>query len=137
MVEKNLKLVQWMLYGFMGISALLTLLFYISPNPDVLLYWGYFLVILSIVIVLAISLLNILKNPTGSKKVLIIIGIMIFLAIVSYAISRNTLTPDQLERAKITAKGVKIVGAGLIMTYLIMIIAIGVFVYTSFVRFFK
>jgi hypothetical protein len=137
MQEKNLKYVQWLLYGLMGISALLTLLFYINPKPDLMLYWGYFLAILSIVIVLGISLMQILKNPKGSLKTLITVGVIVFLALISYAISNNTLTPDQLERAKITANGVKMVGAGLIMTYLIMVIAIGVFIYTSLYKLFK
>jgi hypothetical protein len=138
MTEKNFKYVQWLLYGLMGLSALLTILFYISPaNPDMLLYWMYTLVILSIVVTLSSAVINILKNPKGSKKVVIIIVIMIVLAIISFAVSKNTLTPDQLERAKITAKGVKMVGAGLVMTYLIMIGAICVFIYTSVFRFFK
>jgi uncharacterized membrane protein len=137
MQEKNLKYVQWLLYGLMGISALLTLVFYINPNPDLMLYWGYFLAILSIIIVLGISLMQILKNPKGSLKTLITVGVIVFLALISYAMSKNTLTPDQLERAKITANGVKMVSAGLIMTYLIMVIAIGVFIYTSLYKLFK
>jgi hypothetical protein len=137
MQEKNLKYVQWMLYGFMAISALLTLLFYINSNPDLMLYWGYFLAILSIVITLALSLMQIFKSGKGSMKTLITVGIIIVLGLFSYMISKNTLSPDQLERYSISANGVKMVGAGLIMTYIIMMIAVGVFIYTSLYRFFK
>jgi hypothetical protein len=138
MNEKNFKYVQWLLYGLMGFSALFTVLFYISPaSPDLLLYWMYAILILSGVIIVASSLINILKNPKGSLKVLAVVAIIIVLGFISYVISKNTYTPEMLEKAKISAGGVKMVGAGLLMTYFIMIIAIGVFIYTSVFRFFK
>ena len=138
MKEKNFKYIQWLLYAIMGLSALFTILFYMSPaNPDLLLYWMYALLILSGVVTLASSVINIIKNPKGSLKIVGVIAIIIVLGIISYAVSKNTLSPEMLEKYKISANGVKMVGAGLMMTYFIMIIAFGVFVYTSFSRFFK
>ncbi|MCK9398534.1 MAG: hypothetical protein M0Q51_00890 [Bacteroidales bacterium] len=138
MTEKKLKYVQWLLYGIMAISAILTLLFYLNPGqPDLMLYWGYVLVIFSIVVTLTISFTNIIKNPKGSMKVVVIVAIMLILGFISYAISDNTLSTDQLEKYSLTPNGVRMVGAGLIMTYFIMIGAIGVFIYTSVIKFFK
>jgi len=138
MTEKKLKYVQWLLYGIMAISAILTLLFYLNPGqPDLMLYWGYVLVIFSIVVTLTISFTNIIKNPKGSMKVLVIVAIMLILGFISYAISDNTLSTDQLEKYSLTPNGVRMVGAGLIMTYFIMIGAIGVFIYTSLIKFLK
>jgi hypothetical protein len=137
MIEKKLKLVQWLLYGLMGISALLTVLFYLNSSPDLLLYWGYTLVIGSIVIVLSIIIIQIVKNPKRSMKILFIVGIMLIVGFLAYALSKNTLTPDQLEKYSISPSGVRLVGAGLLMTYFIMLAAIGVFIYTSLYRFFK
>ena len=77
MSDKKFKLVQWLLYGLMAVSALLTILFYINPsNPDIILYWGYILFIVAVTVLLGISLLGILKNPKGSIKVLIILAAM-------------------------------------------------------------
>jgi NADH:ubiquinone oxidoreductase subunit 6 (subunit J) len=138
MTEKKFKLIQWLLYGLMAISALFTVIFYLNPSsPDILLYWGYALVIFSLVVVLAVSINGMLKNPKGSYKVLVILGGMIVLAILSYALSKNTLSPNEMEKYSISASGVKMVGAGLMMTYIIGIIAIGVLLYTSLYRFFK
>jgi len=138
MNERKFKLVQWLLYGIMGISAIFTLLFYLNPSsPDLILYWGYTLAILSGVIILTIVIGGIVKNPKGSMKVVIIVGIGLLLGLISYAMSKNTLAPDQLEKYDLTANGVKMVGAGLLMTYFIMVIAIGVFIYTSVIRYFK
>ena len=138
MKEKNFKYIQWLLYALMGLSAIFTILFYMSPaNPDLLLYWMYALLILSGVVTLASSLINIIKNPKGSLKIVGVIAIIIVLGIISYVVSSNTFSPAMLEKYSITAKGVKMVGAGLMMTYFIMIIAIGVFIYTSMSRIFK
>ena len=138
MNEKKLKLIQWMLYILMGISALLTILFYFNPSsPDVLLYWGYILVIISGIVILAVSIGALLSNPKGSTKVLVVVVGMVLLAIVSYLLSSNTLTPTELERYSISPNGVRWVGAGLLMTYIIGLIAFGVFIYTSLSRFYK
>jgi hypothetical protein len=138
MTEKKFKLIQWLLYGPMAISAIFTVLFYFNPSsPDILLYWGYALVIFSGVVVLTVSISGMLKNPKGSYKVLLIVVGIVVLGILSYALSSNTLSPIELEKYSITAKGVKMVGAGLLMTYFIGIIAIGVFLYTAFSRFIK
>lgn len=138
MSEKYFKYVQWLLYALMGLSALFTILFYVSPaNPDTLLYWMYFLLILSGVVTLTVSGMAILKNPKGSFKVLIVVGGIVLLGILSYAFSSNNYPAALLEKYSISANGVRWVGAGLIMTYFIMAIAIGVFIYTSLSRFFK
>jgi hypothetical protein len=138
MNERNFKLVQWLLYGLMGISAVLTIIFYINPaNPDIILYWGYILFFLSLGILLSISLINIIKNPKGSLKVMIIVAAMVIIGIIAYVLSKNTLNPIQMEKYGVSAGTVRMVGASLIMLYVIMAISIGVLIYTSLNKFFK
>jgi len=138
MIDKQLKYVQWLLYALMGISALFIVLFYLnSSNPDLILYWMYTIAILSLAIILAIVITGIVKNPKGSLKVVIIVGIGLLLGLISYAMSKNTLAPDQLEKYSLTPNNVRMVGAGLLMTYFIIIGAIGVFIYTSVIKYFK
>jgi NADH:ubiquinone oxidoreductase subunit 6 (subunit J) len=138
MFEKKFKIIQWLLYGLMAISALFGLLFYMNPsNPDILIYWGYVLVILATALALGLTLFEMIKNPKGSMKILVIAVAMIVLAIISYAMSKNTLSPTELEKYKISANSVRMVGAGLYMTYFIGVIAVGTFLYTSISRFLK
>ena len=138
MNERNFKLVQWLLYGLMAVSALLTIIFYINPsNPDVILYWGYILFFISVAVLLIISVVSLLKNPKGSIKVLVILVGMIIVGFIAYSASKNTLTPLQLEKYGITASTVKWVGGSLILTYLMMVAAVGVFIYTAIYKFFK
>ncbi len=138
MLEKKFKIIQWLLYGLMILSAIFGVLFYLNPsNPNLLIYWGYLLVIIAAALVIGLSLYQIIKNPKGSVKILAIVIGMVVLAIISYAVSKNTLSPTDLEKYKITATTVRVVGAGLLMTYIIAIIAIGVFIYTSMSKFMK
>lgn len=138
MNDKLFKYVQWLLYLLMGLSALFVVLFYISPsNPDTLLYWMYTLLILSGVVILGLSIYGTVKNPKGSYKAVIYLGVMIALGILSYVFAKNTYGPAMLEKYSISANGVKMVGAGLTMTYFILAFSIIALIYSSVSKFFK
>lgn len=138
MSEKNFKLIQYLLYGLMIISALFGILFYLNPSkPDLLIYWGYALFLFAAVLTLTLSVFNMMKNPKGSIKVLVIVAVMIIVGFISFSLSKNTLSPTELEKYSISASGVKWVSAGLYLTYFVGLVAIGVFLYTSFSRFLK
>ncbi len=138
MTEKHFKLIQWMLYGLMAISALFGLLFYINPSSsDLLIYWGYILAVVSGVVTILLSIVSMARNPKGSIKVLVIIAAMIIVGVISYAMSTNTYSAAELDKYDVTASGVKLVSAGLYMTYVIAIIAIAVFIYSSVSRIFN
>ena len=138
MSDKYFKYVQWLLYLLMGLSALFVIVFYFnSANPDLILYWMYTMVIFSLVVIAIVATYAMIKSPKGSKEALIYIGGMIALGIISYLVSKNTLSPAALEKYKITANTVKLVGAGLLLMYFMLIIAIGSLVYTSVIKFFQ
>jgi NADH:ubiquinone oxidoreductase subunit 6 (subunit J) len=137
MTEKIFKYIQWLLYGLMIISAIFGLLFYLNPgSPDLLMYWGYVLFIIATATALTLSIYHMAKNPKGSKKAVLYIGVLVALGVISYFMSQNTYSQLELEKYKITANSVRLVGAGLYMTYFIAIIAIGVLIYSSVSRFF-
>jgi vacuolar-type H+-ATPase subunit I/STV1 len=138
MSDKYFKYVQWLLYLLMGLSVLFVILFYTNPsNPDMLLFWMYAMIILSLVVIAIVATYAMIKSPKGSVQVLIGIGGMILLGVLSYVVSKNTLGPAALEKYKITATTVKLVGAGLLLMYLMLIIAIGALIYTSVIKFFQ
>jgi hypothetical protein len=138
MNDKYFKYVQWLLYLLMGLSALFVILFYISPsNPDMLLYWMYALLILSGVVILTVATYGMVKNPKGSYQAVIYIAGMIILGILSYVFAKNNYSPALLEKYSITATTVKMVGAGLTMTYIILAISIGALIFSSTSKFLK
>lgn len=138
MSDKLSKIVQWFLYLMLGISALFGILFYVgSISEDLLLYWGYILLVVVIVAIFLASISNILLKPKGSLKVLIILAIMVVVAIISYALSGNEFTSAQLEKMQITASTSKMVGAGLFFTYFLAAVALIAIIYSAVSRMFK
>lgn len=132
MWEKTFKYLQWLLYGLMGISALMGVLYYTGAvGEDGILYWMYILIFLLLAATLGVIIWGITRNPKESLRSLIYVGAAIVIAIIAYSISGNEFTPQQLEKMNnATAFTSKWVGAGLYILYLLIIIALGSFVYT-------
>jgi len=138
MSDKMSKLIQWFLYGMLGISALFGALFYAgSISVDLLITWGYILLGVTILATLLAAASNILLNPKGSLKILIVLAGMVVVALISYALSTNEFSAAQLEKMQITEATSKMVGAGLFFTYFLAIVALLAIVYSAVSRIFK
>ena len=138
MSDKMSKIVQWFLYLMLGISALFGILFYAEViSEDLLLYWGYLLLIVAVVATLLAAISNILLKPKGSLKILIILAIMVIVAGISFALSKNHMSPAQLEKNQITAMTSRLVGAGLYFTYFMAAVALISIIYSAVSRMFK
>lgn len=139
MSDKTSKLIQWFLYILLALSAVFGLLFYTNTAryTDLLLYWGYALIIFVVVATLLATLFIILRNPKASVKLLIAIALVVVIAIVAYAVSGNEFSTAQLEKLKISESTSRMVGAGLVITYLLGIVAILSIAYTAVSRLFK
>ncbi|NPD47202.1 MULTISPECIES: hypothetical protein [unclassified Lentimicrobium] len=103
---------------------------------------GYFLTAyiafsLSVVIALLFPVLQIISNPKGAIRTLIIIVAAVALWFVAKSLATNTFTPDELEAKKITAETSVMVGAGLIYTYVVFGLAILSILYASISNMFK
>lgn len=103
---------------------------------------GYFLTAyiafgLSVVIALIFPVLQIVTNPKGGVKTLIIVVVAVALWFVAQGIATNNFTPEELEAKKITAETSVLVGAGLIYTYVVFGLAILSILYASISNIFK
>jgi hypothetical protein len=139
MNEKTSKLIQWVLYILLGLSAILGILFYTDTvgNTNLLIYWGYLLGIIVIATTVGTLLWNLLRNPKGSIKFLIALAAIIVIFIIGYSVTPNSYTTAQLEKLDITPATAKMVGAGLLILYLMSIGAVVTIIYTSVAKFFK
>ena len=138
MSDKIAKIVQWFLYALMIISALLGILFYVDiVGVDLLLNWGYVLLVLIIAVTLTSAVMGLARNPKGSFKFLVMLAVVIIVGVVSYAMSSNTYSATELEKLNITASTSRMVGAGLFITYFLGIVAILSIVYATVSRMFK
>ena len=132
------KILRIFLGALLAISALLVILFFVKVvSLDLLIYWCYFLVIFTTVIIFVFPIASLIMNPKNSIKVLISLGVMVVLAIISYSLSQVNFTELQLEKLGTTASTVKNVGAGLIFTYILAALAVLSIVYASISRIFK
>jgi hypothetical protein len=132
------KILRIFLAVLLAISALLALLFYIDAiSDDVLIYWGYFLVIFTAVITVLFPIAFLILNPKNSIKIFIGIGVMVVIAIIAYSLATVGFSDLQLEKLGITTGTAKYVGAGLIFTYILAALTVLSIIYASISRIFK
>jgi hypothetical protein len=132
------KILRIFLGVLLAISALLAALFFLKVvSDDMLIYWGYFLVILTTVITILFPLAFMIMNPKGSIKIFIALGVMVIIAIIAYSLADVGLSDHMIEKLKTTADTAKYVGAGLIFTYIMASLTVLSIVYASISKIFK
>lgn len=132
------KILRIFLAVLLSISALLALLFFLNVvSDDLLIYWGYFLVILTAVITILFPIAFMIMNPRNSIKIFIGIGAMVVIAIIAYSLATAGLSDIQLEKLGVSAETAKYVGTGLIFTYILATLAVLSIVYASISKLFK
>ena len=139
MTDRTSKLLQWLLYLLLIVSAILTVLFYVDSdgNTDIYIYWSYALIGLTVVVTIVASLVSMLLNPKGAVKILILAGVMVVIGIVSYSMSGNEFSAIWLEKKEVTVATSRIVGAGLFFSYFLAALAVLAIAFASVSRFFK
>lgn len=132
------KILRIFLAVLLALSALLAILFFVDVvSDDILIYWGYFLVIFTAVITILFPIVAMIMNPKNSIKIFIALGLMVIIAIIAYSLSQVGFTDLQLEKLEVTADTSKYVGAGLIFTYILAGLAVLTIIYASISRIFK
>ena len=132
------KILRIFLGVLLGISALLAALFFLKViSDDILIYWAYFLVIFTAVITILFPIAFLIMNPKGSIKIFISLGLMIVIAIIAYSLSETGLSDHTIEKLKTSASTAKLVGAGLIFTYVMAGLTVLSVIYASISKIFK
>jgi hypothetical protein len=132
------KILRIFLGVLLAVSALLAILFYVNAiSDDLLIYWGYILVILTAAITILFPIVFLILNPRSSIKIFIALGLMVVIAVVAYSLSQVGFTDHQLDKLGTTASTAKNVGAGLIFTYILGVLAVLSIIYASISTIFK
>lgn len=111
-----------------------------SPSDSVLngyFYVAYVAFGISAFFALLFPVIQIVGNPKAAIRSLLVVVFLVALGFVAYALSDNSFTPMELENMKTTANVSVIVGAGLIYTYFIFVLAILAILYASISSIFK
>ncbi|MBX7125404.1 MAG: hypothetical protein K1X47_06910 [Cyclobacteriaceae bacterium] len=91
------------------------------------LYFGYFLGFAAVVAVVVLPLLNALKAPKELAKSGLGIGILVVLFLVSYSLADSSVSMKARSLGENEAS-VRLIGAGLIMFYIVFVVAmVGLF----------
>jgi hypothetical protein len=102
----------------------------------------FFAITLVILIVTALAAIlfpffSLVKQPKQLIRVLLAIVGVVAVALISYAIAGNELSPERLQKLDTTAQVSKTVGAGLIFTYIIIAVTFGALIVTSVLNMFR
>lgn len=126
------KYVGWVLIALMGLSAIFGVLFYTGAiTESFLLRWSYILLVAGIIIAIASPIYSYVQNPQNAVKLLISVGIVAVVAIISYSLAGNSFSEIKLEQMKITEHTSKLVGMGLLFTYITAGFAILAVIFSS------
>lgn len=135
---------------FKGVSIILIVIaaiyqiviFYQGDSPSDSVLDGYFYVAyiafgISALFAILFPIIQTVSNPKDAVKSLIGLVFVVALGFVAYAISDNSFTPDQLDKMETTVETSRLVGAGLIYTYFVFVLAVGAIIYASISSIFK
>lgn len=142
MVDKISKYLSWLLYALIAVSVVLAAIFYFSNIEEntlvsVMMRWAYVLLGATAVIAIISPIFGFVQQPKNALKLLISLGIVAVIAVISYSIAGNTFSEARLLDLKATAETSKLVGMGLLFTYITASIAILAILFSSFSKFFK
>jgi len=97
---------------------------------DLGLYTLYVLLFIAVTAAIIFPLINSITNPSGLVKTGISLVVVLVLFGISYAASSSEL-PRSAIAAGLSESSVKLIGAGLIMFYIVLILAILALIYSE------
>ncbi|MBL4755890.1 MAG: hypothetical protein JKY52_20135 [Flavobacteriales bacterium] len=137
MKENLSKRLSYILYALIGVSVLLTVLFYLEiVSVPLMLNWTYALLAITLVSAVVFPIIVLAQNPKKAKGALVsLIGLVIVFG-VGYMMASDTVFTSY-EAYGVDTSISKGVGTGLIATYVLMALSGGGIVFFGIVRIFK
>ncbi len=121
----NIKLV------LIGLSLLFVVLFLLGAiSIEVLIGYSIGLLVLSVVVTLGASGLNLFENPKGAKSILIGIGGLVVFYLIGLGMASESVDPQ----SQLAIEGSKQAEAGIYTLYFVIITAVATLVYSSVKR---
>jgi hypothetical protein len=97
---------------------------------DIGLYTLYVLLFIAVAAAIIFPLINSIANPSGIVRTGIVVGIVVVLFGISYALSSSDL-PRSAVAAGLSESSVKLIGAGLIMFYIVLALSVLALIYSE------
>ncbi|PCH97056.1 MAG: hypothetical protein COB85_03025 [Bacteroidetes bacterium] len=126
-----------LLYALMGISVLLIVVFVAGwIDHGILLVWTYFLVGIASIASIVFPIIYVVQNPKGAKDMLISVGGIAVIFGISYGLASGELT-DVFIREGVDEGISRLVGMGIIGSYLLLAGAVGAIIFSSISKMIK
>ncbi len=97
---------------------------------DIGLYLSFILLGVAVASAVALPLLHAIKHPAGMVKSLFGIGGLVVLFVIAYSLSGSELAPKAVALG-VNESGSKLIGAGLILFYFVLLISIIGLIYSE------
>lgn len=132
----NNKLFSIILIALLGLSALLSILFFAGvfsegQGEGILLVWCYILFGIAVVVAIAVSILGMAQNPKKAKNALIGVGALVVVCLISYFLSGNEVHMNQDGKTLADAGMSQLSEGGLISFYILVVVAIGAIIFAE------
>jgi hypothetical protein len=135
MKDSIAKITKWILYVLLAMSAISGLFFYINlMSLDLFINIGIFILIIGILIMIISPVYGFITNPQNMKILLVSLLLGVVILVISYLISGNELSSNYLEQYNTTANDSRIIGMGLIATYIMFALSLLTFLYSAIIK---
>ena len=133
MGDKLSKYLQIGLFALLGVSAILFAIFYINGEPmtDTVLVWSYILLALTIIVLLAFPVIYFIKNPKAAVSFLLLLVAFAVLYGIGYLLASDSASSKIFEKEEISGNLSRMIGGGIITTYILAGLAVLAILYSS------
>ena len=148
-MSKLTKILSYVLYALLAVTVVFTIMYftggevpgeaYVTPvYTDLILNWAKFLVVATAGITILFEIVNVALNPKNAVRSLVSIAVLIVIAFVSYGLADGTpMNLGGYEGSDNVPSMLKLAGAFLYGTYVLMGIVVVAILGTELSRVFK
>ncbi|MDZ7742239.1 MAG: hypothetical protein U5Q03_10915 [Bacteroidota bacterium] len=133
------RILQIGLWVLLAVSVVLFIIFYVNGESmsDSVLTWAQILLLITIGLLIIFPVIHFIKNPKSALKFLLVVVIFGVLFLVSYLFSQGNTNADIYQVENVTSNLSRLIGAGLIMVYILAGLALLSIVVSAIVNAFK
>ncbi len=133
------RILQIGLWVLLAVSVVMFILFYVNGESmsDTVLTWAQILLVITVGLLVIFPIVHFIKNPKSALKFLLVVVIFGVLFLVSYLFSQGNTNADIYEVEKVTSNLSRLIGAGLIMVYILAGLALLSIIVSAIINAFK
>jgi hypothetical protein len=109
----------------------------LDSRVGIMINYGIILLIMGAAIAVLIPLVMVALNPKNAIKLSIVVVVLVVLAGLSYVLASGSIDGVVFEKFEVTSSTSKLVGGGLILTYILAGLAVASIIFSSISKMIK